>query len=409
MKNLLKSIISIFVASSLALGFAGCSSNANTESVLSKVTKSTIKVAVNEAGEKLKTFQSVLDKLNAKSNYYKLVIQDIPINSYFDEIKNLIDSNKAPDLMFLDSNSKDLNTFIKQGAFLDITKQAKDDKIFKLNNYFKSVIDLVTYNGKLYGIPYSCSPTILYYNKDLFDKAGVSYPNNNWKWEDFKDAAKKLAKDTDGDGKTDQWGVDFNVFQFSALFQSYGADLNNIKSNEFVNALDMYFNIINNDKSSVPSKEVVNSNFLNEKIAMQFDTISPYTSFSFNFGIAELPYEKNRCTDTKVSAVMINAKTHYKDVSYKALVDLTKVLSSDKAYVVLPPTKDGFDSIIMNRFNKNIDMNIIKNTLDYNNCNTLYNDLYLNIYNQVMWPIIIGTKTVEQAVKDAATALAGSK
>jgi multiple sugar transport system substrate-binding protein len=47
---------------------------------------------------------------------------------------------------------------------------------------------------------------VLLYNKDLFDKAGIPYPNNNWKWEDLRNAAKKLTKNNNGDGKTYQWG-----------------------------------------------------------------------------------------------------------------------------------------------------------------------------------------------------------
>ena len=51
----------------------------------------------------------------------------------------------------------------------------------------------------LYGLAYG-----LFYNKKLFEKAGLQPPKT---WSEFVDTAKKLTKDTNGDGKIDQWGV----------------------------------------------------------------------------------------------------------------------------------------------------------------------------------------------------------
>jgi multiple sugar transport system substrate-binding protein len=48
---------------------------------------------------------------------------------------------------------------------------------------------------------------VVYYNKNLFDQAGVAYPQAGWSWDDFLKAAQALTKDTNGDGATDQYGV----------------------------------------------------------------------------------------------------------------------------------------------------------------------------------------------------------
>jgi multiple sugar transport system substrate-binding protein len=42
----------------------------------------------------------------------------------------------------------------------------------------------------------------------MFDKAGVPYPKEGWTWDDFLATAQKMTKDTNGDGKTDQFGMD---------------------------------------------------------------------------------------------------------------------------------------------------------------------------------------------------------
>jgi multiple sugar transport system substrate-binding protein len=64
----------------------------------------------------------------------------------------------------------------------------------------------------------------MYYNKSLFDKAGVEYPNENWTWDDFQAAAKKL---TSGSGSKKVFGAVFDPW-FAPLYDviwSYGGDM----------------------------------------------------------------------------------------------------------------------------------------------------------------------------------------
>ena len=45
--------------------------------------------------------------------------------------------------------------------------------------------------------------------------AGVAYPNDNWTWNDLRDAAKKLTKDKDGSGKINQWGFGIGNYMWA--------------------------------------------------------------------------------------------------------------------------------------------------------------------------------------------------
>ena len=47
----------------------------------------------------------------------------------------------------------------------------------------------------------------VYYNKAIFDEYGVDYPEAGWTWDDLLAIAQELTVDTDGDGKTDIWGI----------------------------------------------------------------------------------------------------------------------------------------------------------------------------------------------------------
>ena len=64
-------------------------------------------------------------------------------------------------------------------------------------------------NGSLSGVPVLMESLIILYNKDLFEQAGISPPDfeHPWTWDNLRVAARKLTKDTDGDGRIDQYGV----------------------------------------------------------------------------------------------------------------------------------------------------------------------------------------------------------
>jgi len=69
-------------------------------------------------------------------------------------------------------------------------------------------IDSYRREGKIYGLPFEITSIILYYNKTLFDQAGLNYPDENWRLtEEFMDHARKLTIDLNGDGSPDQFGL----------------------------------------------------------------------------------------------------------------------------------------------------------------------------------------------------------
>lgn len=62
-------------------------------------------------------------------------------------------------------------------------------------------------DGEVYGMPLQFKTAALVYNRDIFTQAGMSYPDEDWTWKDFYRVAKILTKDTDGDGRRDQFGA----------------------------------------------------------------------------------------------------------------------------------------------------------------------------------------------------------
>jgi len=80
--------------------------------------------------------------------------------------------------------------------------------------YFPATVELAKWNGKFYNIPFENSTQFMYYNKDLFEKAGIPFPsmdvNQRWTWEKVVEAAQKIQETINKEGETKKWGLLFD-------------------------------------------------------------------------------------------------------------------------------------------------------------------------------------------------------
>ena len=100
-------------------------------------------------------------------------------------------------------------------------------KLIAEADFFDEAMAPYYWEGTLMCIPQNLSSLVVYYNQNLFDKAGVPYPSNDWNWADFLAAALAITKDTDGDGITDIYGLgtDATIFRVAPFIWANGGDL----------------------------------------------------------------------------------------------------------------------------------------------------------------------------------------
>ena len=90
-------------------------------------------------------------------------------------------------------HSNNINYYASNDQLLDLTSYIDKSKDIDLKNYPEGLNKIYNLNGKQYAIPKDYDTIGLWYNKTMFDKAGVAYPTENWTWDDLKAAAKKLT------------------------------------------------------------------------------------------------------------------------------------------------------------------------------------------------------------------------
>lgn len=92
------------------------------------------------------------------------------------------------------------NTIQALGLDYDMTELAKKYN-YDMNRFYPQLLDTLKYftDGKgIYGIPKEMSQSVMYYNKDIFDKFGVPYPKDGMTWDDAYDLAKLMTRSMDG-------------------------------------------------------------------------------------------------------------------------------------------------------------------------------------------------------------------
>ena len=98
-----------------------------------------------------------------------------------------------PDVFWMHSNESE--RYMSNDMLLDLTdKIAESDKIDP-ENYPEDIWGLYTYDDKYYAVPKDVDTIALWYNKTMFDEAGLAYPTADWTWDDVSEEAKKLTKD----------------------------------------------------------------------------------------------------------------------------------------------------------------------------------------------------------------------
>jgi multiple sugar transport system substrate-binding protein len=158
-------------------------------------------------------------------------------DNYIEKMLSMVAAGTPPDTAFV--NNQTFLTYVHEKMLLDITDMLKADKVVGAPGYFiePQETNRCTYQAKWYGIGACWTGSHVYYNADIFDKAGVKPPSNNldeaWKWDDFLTVAKQLTVDAKGKhpgesgfdaNNIDRWGVYWDVWWMHLLAA--------IKSNE---------------------------------------------------------------------------------------------------------------------------------------------------------------------------------
>jgi multiple sugar transport system substrate-binding protein len=178
-----RSIAVLGAAAAISLVLAGCGGGSDSSESASGPTTLTL------AGWSLATtpeFQTLADGFHAANPDVTVQLKEYDASNYDTQMIADLAAGKGPDI-YVQKNLKNFFTYQDGRQLLDVSDVAKDltDKVKGLPSY--------QIDGKTYAIPYRGDSWVMYYNKKLFDQAGVDYPDGSWTWADFVSNSKQLT------------------------------------------------------------------------------------------------------------------------------------------------------------------------------------------------------------------------
>ncbi len=341
-----------------------------------------------------------------QQNNVKVEIIHIPQN-YFQKLHLLFASNQAPDVLFI--NNYYLPVYAKAGVLADIEPFFKEEIANRI--FFENSLSALSFSNIQYAIPRDVSNLVVYYNKDIFDKNGVKYPDKNWTYNDFSKTAKKLTN-------KEHWGVGFEenpLFWQSILWSSGGGIFDKdgnfiLNKAESKSALDKYIALRTTEKSAPTRTQSANRTmaqmFLDGKIAMQISgrwLVPKYRQeTAFKWDIAPMPRgNKGSISASDSSGWAISAACSDKELAAKFIKHLSSknsITEMTKSGLITPARKDIAYSQVF------LDGNNPKNAkvftdINQNAINTPTTDHYnqkIERLTKILEPYFIGTKKINQ-------------
>ncbi len=212
----IKKTILFFICASFIFTLNGCADKRDTGKGPVE-----IQVAFWGAPDELNIITNIINNWQRENPGIIVKLEHTPYRGYVDKLLTRIAGRSAPDII---ATEVDLFvTFQSKNVLLDLSPYVKGDLEFSENAFYPEIIERFTVNNKLYAVPRDTAPfACVYYNKKLFDDAGVPYPTDDWDVYDMLEKAKALTK-RDIDGRVERYG--FYAWAWQNFVYAFGGSI----------------------------------------------------------------------------------------------------------------------------------------------------------------------------------------
>jgi multiple sugar transport system substrate-binding protein len=167
--------------------------------------KTILRVGTGDSGEGLNPHQEIISRFEKANPDILVQLEAVAGQDYYTRLLTQIAAKRPPDIMQIGDDAVPM--FVDKGAFAPLDDCLKSPPPLDTGIYLPGLLQPGQWKDKQWLLPKDYSPLAVYYNKKVFDQFGVPYPKDGWNWDDLLATAQALTKDTNGDGKTDVWGI----------------------------------------------------------------------------------------------------------------------------------------------------------------------------------------------------------
>ncbi len=252
--------------------------------------------------------------------------------------------------------------------------------------FIPAALDGLRTRGRLFALPLSVTPAVLYYNPKLFFRYGVQPPQREWGWRELLDAAQRLTQDVDPSGNPLTWGLLFdsglplagpNVHLGSLLLPliwQNGGDVvtrdlkaSALDRDEAITAVEFVAELLH--RRRVMPRTLQPSDgarlALAERAAMFYQYLGLPENWRSRFRIAELPQGRHRATGVEVvSAVAVNGRGPQVPLAARAALALADAGQAAGQQFV-PARREALEAMERRGLWNDQELAVIRNSLEY--------------------------------------------
>ena len=282
----------------------------------------------------LAAYQALVDAFHASHPDIQVELIHIPSQSdYRNRLAADLAAGAPSDVLLI--NYRRYAAFAEAGALEPLGAYLEKSSVIKESDFYPQAVEPFKWNGQLMCIPQNISSLVVYYNKELFDAAGVDYPAEGWTWNDFLAAAQTLTKDLDGDGATDQFGVGLepSLIRLAPFLWQAGGELVDDQINPTTLMLDTdqgyeavtFFVELQTVHHVVPNAEEEESEdsesrFINGRTAMFFNSRRGVPNYreaaAFDWDVAALPQNEEQAGILHADAYCLPSASKNKEAAW---------------------------------------------------------------------------------------------
>jgi multiple sugar transport system substrate-binding protein len=339
-----------------------------------------------------------------------------PYPTYFQKSEEWLASDSPPDVLFFDY----IPNYAANGVLENLDPYIKRDS-YDLSDFYPALLKMFNYNGSVYGLPRDNDTKVIYYNKTLFDLAGVPYPSANWTWEDLRQAALKLTK-RDGD-KVTQYGFAYEPDTWWRLWvwqnggEVYDDDFAPTKtlldSPQAIEAVQWLADLTNVDKVTPPydvqrTSLGIGELFQQGRLAMAFGNHALLPGFAATSGlkldVVGLPKSKQQVNVAGGSGYVIASGSKHKESAWVFL----KWLESAKGQaifcetgVAVPARRSVAEADIFLKQQPTHNANVFLDETERGRPNPIFpqSQTAENQINEALVPVWNGEESADQAIR----------
>jgi len=167
------------------------------------------------------TIQEIVDSFNAQSTEYEATIQLTPWSTYWTKLDASAGAGDAADVFWMNVY---LPKYVDGDVLLPLDEYITKNDI-DINNYVQTTLDMYNYKNHIWAMPKGMDTVVVAYNKALFDKYDVAYPQKGWSWDDMKTISMELRDKIKKAGDTNYpilMELDAQPSYFNFIYQNGG-------------------------------------------------------------------------------------------------------------------------------------------------------------------------------------------